>query len=993
MQEALNIQQRRKRANIAHRNKNKLERAREISQKKLAPESNIKKRAFALARKILRKKIAGGRGAEYQTLGPTEKEAIDKQLDKRKALIKKIAARLMPRVKQSEQHRLQSFLKGAAMKNIDEAFEKKFADKKVKKKKGETGYIKILDKFTEEAEINSKIYKSLAGKAEKYSVDLEVVAELYNSAFEDYKYTDTNLSEQQFAFARVNHKLNELSKSTLGSYIGKSMDNRDRFKKRTGNLETFAKRLKHRNAKRTAEGGRNGENYVNLKRKEDNRSIGIKRAVSKLTKEETLDELSKDSYNSYINTAYKARNKEFMGKNNMVTMDKRKKGIESASRLSNKKTNESYDLSEETLGENFKKGDYIYLKTKTHLGSPSGGKVKEVHDEHYTIDSGFKGSRGSSLYKVKKDNTVSEVEHKAKIRKDYEDTIKQNLKEGQVAEYGKLVKSYKTAQGKPFDLFQKGDIHTLVKRYDNYAMHNYTGMSTREIHRTLLKRFIPEEVDGAKEYWKDLKSKYDIARKSGNFKTAKRHGEKLSSEHGRAQLKLHGLDGLSEEILDEGNFIVSGVHQDHGNTRTKIYQANSTEHAKSQFTDDHGDNYGHFKVKNLRLPKLRGESVEHTNCGTPDCCGQCSPEPVNEFLLTAAVLALKHRKKITSGIKSTADSYKSRNITAANKIKQKQDFQQRDITAKETIANNKLSSQDYLKKREAMIKNEETLDEVLGPENQIGTKALVKKLQKLTPGQEQAQVNEELKAPLMHFGTVMIHRANKEQKVIKFSEPHPHSMYNERNGEWRMITPIAVDKYIRDHPEVKKHKAEGWSSEGGIVSHKKINVIRHLDKHLKDHAFRKYNLKEELDLGENCWKGYKQLGMKKKGKKLVPNCVKEEAPPEQHAKLAKGYYEKSDYHHTKASDATDNSKKTLHNKMKIIFRKKANDHLAKATGYNITSNNRIQPSLKEDVKSAEMKGVIVPAYIDAYGNTIPAKVIKRKVGNKILKTGDPHDGI
>jgi hypothetical protein len=24
---------------------------------------------------------------------------------------------------------------------------------------------------------------------------------------------------------------------------------------------------------------------------------------------------------------------------------------------------------------------------------------------------------------------------------------------------------------------------------------------------------------------------------------------------------------------------------------------------------------------------------------------------------------------------------------------------------------------------------------------------------------------------------------------------------------------------------------------------------------------------------EKCWKGYKQVGMKKKGKRMVPNCV------------------------------------------------------------------------------------------------------------------------
>jgi hypothetical protein len=34
---------------------------------------------------------------------------------------------------------------------------------------------------------------------------------------------------------------------------------------------------------------------------------------------------------------------------------------------------------------------------------------------------------------------------------------------------------------------------------------------------------------------------------------------------------------------------------------------------------------------------------------------------------------------------------------------------------------------------------------------------------------------------------------------------------------------------------------------------------------------------DELD--EACWDGYKQVGMKKKGDRMVPNCVKEESDP------------------------------------------------------------------------------------------------------------------
>ena len=34
-----------------------------------------------------------------------------------------------------------------------------------------------------------------------------------------------------------------------------------------------------------------------------------------------------------------------------------------------------------------------------------------------------------------------------------------------------------------------------------------------------------------------------------------------------------------------------------------------------------------------------------------------------------------------------------------------------------------------------------------------------------------------------------------------------------------------------------------------------------------------YDLIPEEYITEACWKGYKQVGMKKKGTKMVPNCV------------------------------------------------------------------------------------------------------------------------
>src|SRR6056300_600129 len=37
-------------------------------------------------------------------------------------------------------------------------------------------------------------------------------------------------------------------------------------------------------------------------------------------------------------------------------------------------------------------------------------------------------------------------------------------------------------------------------------------------------------------------------------------------------------------------------------------------------------------------------------------------------------------------------------------------------------------------------------------------------------------------------------------------------------------------------------------------------------------------MKTFKEIREACWKGYKQVGQKKKGDKMVPNCVPEEAP-------------------------------------------------------------------------------------------------------------------
>jgi hypothetical protein len=98
------------------------------------------------------------------------------------------------------------------------------------------------------------------------------------------------IDEELAAIKRLagHEEVNEVSKSTLASYINKSMDSRDSLKKRTGGLEDVAKKWRI-SPKKWSEGGRRGESYVDIKRKEDNRSKGIKNAVKKLAGDAEVD--------------------------------------------------------------------------------------------------------------------------------------------------------------------------------------------------------------------------------------------------------------------------------------------------------------------------------------------------------------------------------------------------------------------------------------------------------------------------------------------------------------------------------------------------------------------------------------------------------------------------------------------------------------------------------------------------------------------------------
>lgn len=108
VEKVLSLSQRRKRALVMRKNEPKLERARKLAKNKFAGEKNLKARAEKAAIAVVRRKFAGQRGIEYATLSPSDKIMVDKLIDKKTALIKKIATRLYPKVRKAETERMAS---------------------------------------------------------------------------------------------------------------------------------------------------------------------------------------------------------------------------------------------------------------------------------------------------------------------------------------------------------------------------------------------------------------------------------------------------------------------------------------------------------------------------------------------------------------------------------------------------------------------------------------------------------------------------------------------------------------------------------------------------------------------------------------------------------------------------------------------------------------------------------------------------------------------
>ena len=110
--------QRRKRAQSMRRRMSRIKIRRNMMRTRLASNDKLKQRAMRMAKQNLRRKIAGARGAKYNTLSSSEKIAIDKRLQGREAQIRNMARRMAPIVKRGELKRLRAVQTGKSTKGV-----------------------------------------------------------------------------------------------------------------------------------------------------------------------------------------------------------------------------------------------------------------------------------------------------------------------------------------------------------------------------------------------------------------------------------------------------------------------------------------------------------------------------------------------------------------------------------------------------------------------------------------------------------------------------------------------------------------------------------------------------------------------------------------------------------------------------------------------------------------------------------------------------------
>ena len=659
----LSLQQRQKRALIMRRNEKKIERAREISKRKMAPEANIRKRAFAKARQIVRKKIAGERGAEYEKLGPSEKIAIDRAVEGKQKLINKLALRLIPRVKQAESKRLAAYMHGKSLENhgqpegrtlakesLDALFAESFppaadassvmgaraanpvATTNGSKKmpadgKSKNSNIIQYNKFQEDVQNDTRAFTSLYNKSEKSGIDLEVLGEVYNRGWNAWT-EDCKVSQQQYAFARVNSYINE----------GKTYFNEDADLHNIDEVrqpgQAYVKRMKRSDgvsvlASSTKWGQKKywQDTETGLKKAREHSKADIKEEISVIQKSDGTPVLNcgcgKDPCETYGMPQEAIAEHEGLNRDERLTAHRRLKhqhataGDTRLTKMYDRKV--EADLDEGGLWDNIhakrkriKAGSSERMRKPGTEGAPTAQDFKDAQE---SVNEGLWANINDKRKRIKsgaKERMNPPGTIPARVFKDASGT-------------GPMKESYDVGT-KHYKALTDLDLNT--KNRDMTAKHDGYGPLN------------PSDTKGSKSFWDEKAKMWNTTTEAamearcGNcaaFNQAPAIMKKMAEGLGPAGEKIQELSNLGFCELFEfkcagdrtcNKWLVNGpiTEEDTGNgTRLVDKESKNSKVRKSIENVDRSEPREPGKQAQI----MRKVIESHDKCGTPECCGQC----------------------------------------------------------------------------------------------------------------------------------------------------------------------------------------------------------------------------------------------------------------------------------------------------------------------------------------------------------------------------------
>jgi len=204
-----------KRGLIMRRIKHKVQRKKAMMRKKLATTDMLARRSRRHAVRLVRKRFMGKKGENYAKLGMADKIMIDKKVATKKAIIFKIAQRLLPKVRRAELIRLKNYKQnklGSAskassslsIKNVKQSSSENFVG--VLPMSGPTGEIYSLSK---------KDVNAIMEKAVKNNFDADVLFELFVMGADQ----DGRGTPQQRGFQSLNTFIADIKKIEISETL------------------------------------------------------------------------------------------------------------------------------------------------------------------------------------------------------------------------------------------------------------------------------------------------------------------------------------------------------------------------------------------------------------------------------------------------------------------------------------------------------------------------------------------------------------------------------------------------------------------------------------------------------------------------------------------------------------------------------------------------------------------------------------------------------